>query len=185
MNKMMQWAGAAAFTAFVGFTSSGAFAADQDNGGQKAEQDQKAQIEQDYKNARAQCDQRASTDKKVCMAEAKGKREKDLAQLDADQHPGPKAEERLRTKTADADYGVAKARCDSKAGNDKDVCLKDAKAQWTQARADAKADRKTADARQDAAEQRCDSLAGDAKSRCEAQAKHETDTSSGMSGSHK
>jgi len=73
-------------------------------------------------------------------------------------------------------------RCDDLAGNNKDVCVKEAKAAKETALADAKAGKKIHDARTDAADQKrdadykvatekCDALAGDAKSNCIAQAK--------------
>ena len=78
---------------------------------------------------------------------------------------------------ADADYTAAKKECSTRQGNDKDVCMKDAKAAHVQATADAKAHRKSmeahADARDDklaanykAAKERCDGMSGDAKDAC-------------------
>jgi hypothetical protein len=83
---------------------------------------------------------------------------------------------------ADADYTAAKKECSTRQGNDKDVCIKDAKAAHVQATADAKANRKSmeahADARDDklaanfkAAKERCDSMSGDAKDACVKDAK--------------
>jgi hypothetical protein len=83
---------------------------------------------------------------------------------------------------ADADYKAAKDACSSRKGNDKDVCMKDAKAAHVHATADAKAHRKAnaamADARDDkltadykAAKERCDAMSGDAKDNCIRQAK--------------
>ena len=80
-------------------------------------------------------------------------------------------------KQADIDYKVAKAKCGEQKGNDKDVCLKEAKAAHTSALADAKAKRKTTEARKDAnedkndanyaaAKEKCDALKGDAKDSC-------------------
>jgi hypothetical protein len=43
---------------------------------------------------------------------------------------------------AEADYDVAKEKCDDQSGNAKDVCKKDAKAAFTSAKADAKSTRK-------------------------------------------
>jgi hypothetical protein len=88
-----------------------------------------------------------------------------------------KATYKATTKQADIDYKVAKAKCDEQKGNDKDVCLKEAKAAHTTAVANAKAARKTTDARKDAAEdkndanyaaakEKCDALKGDAKDSC-------------------
>ncbi|MDB5777275.1 MAG: TolA multi-domain protein [Herbaspirillum sp.] len=85
--------------------------------------------------------------------------------------------EKTADKQADADYKVAKAKCDAMKGNDKDVCMKEAKAAQTSAKADAKAARKTGNARSDAAEdknaanyktakEKCDAMSGNAKDAC-------------------
>jgi len=83
---------------------------------------------------------------------------------------------------ADADYKAAAAACDGKQGNDKDVCMKEAKAARDKAKADAKASRKSQDAVADArenkmeadykvAKEKCDALSGDAKDACISSAK--------------
>ena len=98
-----------------------------------------------------------------------------------------------RVAKADADYDVAKEKCDDLKGNDKDVCVKQAKAAHTKAKADAKVakvDSKTAhntaekraDVRKDAAEdkrdaeykvavEKCDAMSGAAKDQCVKNAK--------------
>jgi hypothetical protein len=83
---------------------------------------------------------------------------------------------------ADADYKAAKDACKPKQGNDRDVCLKEAKAEHVKATADAKALLKSknakADAREDTmvaqykvAKEKCDALTGDAKDTCVKDAK--------------
>lgn len=83
---------------------------------------------------------------------------------------------------ADADYKAAKENCKGQQGNDKDVCLKEAKANYVQAKSDATAARKAQVARADArddkidaqyavAKQKCEALTGDAEDACIAQAK--------------
>lgn len=57
------------------------------------------------------------------------------------------AEYKQKVAAADAEYKSAKARCDTMKGNEKDVCVKEAKAAQKKAKADAKADRKAASAR--------------------------------------
>jgi hypothetical protein len=85
-------------------------------------------------------------------------------------------------KQAEADYKSAEAKCDSLTGNDKDVCVKEAKATYQKAKADAKAARKSQSARAEAGEdkreasykvakEKCAALSGDEKSACVAQAK--------------
>jgi DNA mismatch repair ATPase MutS len=83
---------------------------------------------------------------------------------------------------ADQEYKVASDACKAKQGNDKDVCIQQAKANRDKAKADAKAQLKSADAVASArdtkleaqykvAKERCDSLSGDAKDACIKQAK--------------
>ena len=82
---------------------------------------------------------------------------------------------------AKADYKAARARCNELAGNDKDVCVKEAKAARDMAKADAKAAKKSTGARAEANEEtrealykadkeKCDALAGDSKDACEKRA---------------
>jgi hypothetical protein len=145
----------------------------------KAEKDR---IDAEYKAAKQRCDGMSGNAKDICMAEIKGEHKVSLAELDARQKGTPKAREKALEARADADYDVAKQECDNKSGNDKDVCLKDAKAKQTRAKADAKAARKTSNARKEAskesrharyeaAKERCDAMSGDAKDRCIADAK--------------
>ena len=79
-------------------------------------------------------------------------------------------------------YAVAKEKCDDKAGNDKKVCVQEAKAVETKALADAKMSKQIGEAKKDASEEKrdadykvavekCDALAGDAKAACVAAAK--------------
>ena len=131
--------------------------------------------------------------KDMCQAQAKGDQKIAEKELDARNKGTAKAREDARLARADAQYEVAKEKCDDLSGNAKDVCVKDAKAAQTRAKADAKADRKVSDARKDsnertaearrdasetkrdadyrAAAERCDRLAGDAKTACVADAK--------------
>ncbi|HEX5126906.1 MAG TPA: hypothetical protein VFW00_09205, partial [Rhodocyclaceae bacterium] len=72
--------------------------------------------------------------------------------------------------------------CDDMTGNNKDVCIKQAKANEASAKADAKMDKKVSAAQRDASEdkrdadykvaiEKCDALASDAKKDCVASAK--------------
>ena len=93
-----------------------------------------------------------------------------------------KNEYKAAVAKADADYKAAKDSCKPKQGNDKDVCMKEAKAEHVKATADAKALLKSktakADAREDTmvaqykvAKEKCDALSGDAKDQCVKDAK--------------
>jgi hypothetical protein len=93
-----------------------------------------------------------------------------------------KTEYKEAVHKAEADYKTAKAHCDSMKGNDKDVCIKDAKAAEKKAKAEAKAQHKSTAARAEAGEdtreaeykaakEKCDAMSGDAKDNCVTQAK--------------
>ena len=88
------------------------------------------------------------------------------------------AKQDATVKQARTDYKAARARCNELAGNEKDVCVKEAKADEKRAKADAKADKKSTTARAEAnedkrdaefkvAREKCDSMSGNAKDVCE------------------
>ena len=146
-----------------------------------------------YKTDREACNSHSGNAKDICVEEAKGKEKVAKAEADAAYKGTPKARESARLAHADANYNVAKEKCDDASGNAKDVCVKEAKAGYVKAKADAKVDRvaadtrntsaeKTASARRDAADEKrdadykvalekCDSLAGTAKDACVSSAK--------------
>ena len=101
----------------------------------KAEKDR---IEADYKVAKEKCDALKANAKDICVSEAKGHEKVAKAELDAKQKPSPKADAKVREAKADAAYDLAKEKCDDMAGNAKDVCMKDAKAAHSSAKAEAK-----------------------------------------------
>ncbi len=147
-----------------------------------AQETEKDRIEAAYKADRERCNGLSGNAKDICQAEVKGKQKIALADLDARTKNTVKARQDARMVRADVQYNIAKEKCDDLAGNKKDVCVQEAKAVQTKARADAKADRQTSDARGDAAEtkrdadykvamERCDSLSGDAKDACVKSAK--------------
>jgi hypothetical protein len=83
---------------------------------------------------------------------------------------------------AEAAYDREIEHCDTMSGNDKDVCVKAAKAKHTKSEADAKAQHKASDARKDAnedkmeadyktAKERCDNFSGSEKDACQERAK--------------
>jgi len=139
-------------------------------------------IAADYKAASAKCNGLSGQPKNLCVAEAKAAQKRASARAEADFENTPKARESAAVADAEATYMVAKEQCAAKTGNDKDVCLKAAKAEVTKAKADAKAARQTAVAKTDAkdtkrdadykvAREKCDPLTGAAKDKCVADAK--------------
>ena len=92
-----------------------------------------------YKSAKTDCGSRSANAKDVCMAVAKGQRKVAKAELEARDKPSDKTRHAVRIAKAEADYAVAREKCDDKAGNDKKVCVKEAKAAETRAKAAANA----------------------------------------------
>ena len=103
-------------------------------------------IEAEYKVSKAGCDSLSGNANDICVAEAKGKQSVAKADLEASYKPSVKARYKAAIAKADADYSVAIEKCDDKGGNDKDVCVKEAKAEKVHGMADAKAQMKTAEA---------------------------------------
>ncbi len=146
-----------------------------------------------YKLAKAECASLSGNPSDICMAGARGDEKVALAELEAGYKPTPETRYQERVARAEADYELAKERCDDRAGNTKDVCMKEAESAETAARADATAQMKTsdantiaseksADARKDAtadkleaeykvAKEKCDTYAGSAQEACVTEAK--------------
>jgi len=144
----------------------------------------KSRISADYKADRAACDALKDNAKDVCVEQAKGK--ESVAKAELEHNYSGKESDRIAVlkAKADANYAVAKEQCDDKSGNDKAVCVKEAKATHVTALADAKTIKKIHEARVDAADdkrdagykvalQKCDALAGAPKDNCVAAAKAE------------
>ena len=156
-------------------------------------QNGKDKIAAEYKSDKTGCSSLSANANDICMAQAHGKEKVAIADLEASYKPTVKNHYDARVVKAEAQYSVAKERCDYLSGNAKDVCVKEAQAAETAAKADAKAQMKTAEAtttageksaeaRKDAAsdkrdadyavaKEKCDALAGSAKDNCLSQAK--------------
>jgi hypothetical protein len=135
-----------------------------------------------HKSAKMGCDPLAGNAKDICQAEAKAAHVRMVAKADTGYKSTPKSVFDAQKSIAKADYNVAKERCDDKAGNDKDVCIKEAKAVEVKALADAKAGNKTIEAFADASDskrdanykvalEKCDMFSGAAKDTCVKDAK--------------
>lgn len=142
----------------------------------------KDRIAADYKADKAACASMAGYAKDVCVEEAKAKEKVARAELEYS-YTGKASDQtkamEVKAKTA---YDVAKEKCDDKKGNDKSVCVKEAKAVETKALADIKMGKQMGEAKKDAAEEKrdadykvavekCDAMSGDAKANCIAAAK--------------
>lgn len=137
----------------------------------------KSRIESQYKTDKAACDSMSGNAKDICQEEAKGKQKTARAELEFSHSGKASDQKKVATTRAETAYAVAKEKCDDKAGNYKDVCVKEAKAAKEKALADAKSSEKISAAKTDAAAdkrdadykvavEKCDALAGDAKTTC-------------------
>jgi len=153
----------------------------------------KDKITAEYKSEKDHCSSMSGNAKDICQAEAKGKEKVAKAELEANYKNTDRARYDARVAQADADYDVAKEKCDDMSGNQKDVCMKEAKAMRTKEKANAKIAKvdsstvhdtanKRAEARTDArkdtreaeykvAAEKCDALSGAAKDQCVKDAK--------------
>ena len=159
--------------------SSGASAANMSKAEYKSAKDT---IAASYQSDKDNCKSMSSNAKDICMAEATGKEKVAKAELEANYKPSAKARRAAREEKVAADYKVAMEKCDDKGGNLKDVCVKEAEAAMTSAKADAKLNKKVGEARKDAtadkrdaeysvAKEKCEAMAGTAKDSCMADAK--------------
>lgn len=149
--------------------------------------------ETQYKIDKDACASRSGNAKDICMAEASGREKVAKADAEAAYKSTPKEREEARVARAEANHNVAKEKCDDLSGNAKDVCVKEADAALSKAKADAKVDRVAADSREDSAAkqaearqkaandkrdadykvavEKCDALSGAAKDACVSDAK--------------
>jgi hypothetical protein len=151
-----------------------------------------ARIEATYKADKDACAGLTGNAKDVCIEKARAKEKVAKADNEAAYKNTRQARYDAQVARAEADYAVAKEKCDDLSGDRKDACVKEAQAAEAKAKADAKsaqvsgnatrtAARKTeahddvaADKRERgyrAAVEKCDSLSGDAKDACIRRAK--------------
>jgi hypothetical protein len=135
-----------------------------------------------YTAARARCDALSGNPKAVCVEESRAARVRRVEEAGALYKNTLKAYTQSRLTIASANYELDKAKCRALAGNDKDVCVQQAKATLIAAQADARADKKAIEARTDArddkrtaeynvAREKCDAFAGAARDSCISAAK--------------
>lgn len=131
-----------------------------------------------YKADKEACSPLSGNAQDVCIEEAKAKEKRAKAKAKAEHENTAKARLDAHIESADADYDVAKEKCDDRSGNDKDVCVKEAKAKHVEAVNAAKGGQDLIDRQEDTVEakykvavEKCDALAGDAKDQCIIKAK--------------
>ncbi|MCV2356511.1 hypothetical protein LNV09_20410 [Paucibacter sp. B2R-40] len=142
----------------------------------------KTRIAADYKTEKAACSAMSGNAKDVCVEEAKAHEKVALAEAELAHTGSTSDSNKVIVAKAESAYAVAKEKCDDKSGNDKDVCVKEAKAIETKALADVKLSKKIDTAVKDDVQskrdadykvsvEKCDALSGDAKTSCVASAK--------------
>jgi hypothetical protein len=142
----------------------------------------KTRISAAFKVDKAACASFSANAKDICVEQAKATEKVARAELEYGYTAKPLDQNKLLVAMAESTYAVAKEKCDDKAGNSKDVCIQEAKAEETKALADAKLGKQIGAARTDAvdakrdadykvATEKCDVLAGEAKNACVADAK--------------
>ena len=104
----------------------------------------KDKIEETAKADKKACEGMKDNAKDICQAEAKAKEKIAKAELDAQNKPGPKADEKVALMKAEGTYEVAKEKCEDQKGKAMADCKKDAKAAHDKAKADIRAAAKPA-----------------------------------------
>jgi len=166
---------AGALLAACALFATASFSADRTS--KEAYSSERDRITAEYKQNLQRCAPLSGNAKDICKTEVQGKQKADKADAYAAYKGTDKAATDALIARADAEYAVAKEKCDDLAGNGKDVCVKDAKAAFTRAKVNAKSNQKVAEVRKEAtqdkrdaeyaaAKERCDALAGDAKTQC-------------------
>ena len=137
----------------------------------------KDDIKSTYKFEREACNTMAGNAKDICVESAKGHEKVALAQLEYNQSGKAADEAKVYQSQYEADYAVAKEKCDDLGGNAKDVCVREAKTNRDKSQADLKLAKRVSAAADTAvqahmqadyklAKEKCDALAGDAKDIC-------------------
>lgn len=116
----------------------------------------KTEISANYAADKNGCNVLAGNAKDVCIEEAKGLENVARAELEERYYPSEKNSYNVRLAKAESTYAVAKEKCDNASGNVKDVCFKEAKANYVTVKADAKVAEKTANANAAAREETAD-----------------------------
>ena len=104
----------------------------------------KDKISADYKAAKELCKPMKDNAQDVCEKEAKAKEKIAMAELDFNRSGKDTDRAKLAKVKADADYDVAKEKCEDQKGSAQHQCKKEAKAAYEAAKGMAKADKSAA-----------------------------------------
>src|SRR5659263_188175 len=116
----------------------------------------KTRISAEYKTDKAACATLKANAKDICVQEAKAKEKVARAELEYSYSGKAGDQTKVLVAKAKSAYAVAKEKCDDKAGNDKGVCVEEAKAVEAKALADAKMGKKIGEAKKEATEDKRD-----------------------------
>ena len=156
--------------AFAGVSFSTAAADKTDQA--KAEYDAaKARADASYNASRLRCKDFSGNDRDVCMEKAKATFVKAKADAKANYEGTGEAKLEAREDAIEADYKVAKEKCDSLAGDAKDVCVAEAKEVYAKKGAAIEAREESMEADYTMVKARCNTLSGDARQNCLKEAK--------------
>ena len=142
----------------------------------------KDDVKASYKVERDGCNALGGNAKDICVEAAKGNEKVALAMLEYNYSGSPKDEAKLYEAQYEARYEVAKEKCDDLGGNEKDVCVREAKTGRDKAKSSLKLAKKVNSAAETAwaeqmkadyklAREKCDAKSGDGKDVCVASAK--------------
>jgi hypothetical protein len=99
---------------------------------------EKERIEKEYEAAKDKCKSHSGNAKDICVAEAKGYNKVALAELDERNEPSANSRQKVKVVKAEAEYEVAREKCDDRAGDAKDACVKEARAALARDKVNAK-----------------------------------------------
>lgn len=135
-----------------------------------------------YKSDMAKCNSMKGSAKAVCTEEARSARAHAMATAAADGKKSQSEINKARIAAVEADYGLARARCEEKSGDDKDDCLDAARKAHASSIADVRAGREwtstmgrsaagttatgAGEVRDARAISKCEQMTGDSKAAC-------------------
>ena len=131
----------------------------------------KARADADYNTSHSSCKDFSGNDRDICVQKAKTARSKAKAETKANFKGTGEAKLDAREGFIAAEYKFEKEKCDSLAGDAKDVCVAEAKATYAKENAALEAREKSTAADYEVAEERCSTLSGGARRSCLKQAK--------------
>jgi len=104
----------------------------------------------EYQAARAQCSQRSGNPRNLCLVEARATERKAMGDAEARYRDTDAARRDATIESAEVDFEVAKVKCAARVGNEREVCIKEAKALEVRTKAEAIATERIAAVHRDA-----------------------------------